>query len=125
VIDVLSNLAISTDRLADEPTTWGQGSSMSLLTALLVFVGGPLLVIALVTLLVMAPSLARGPRYRPGVDDNADPEWFGTLPAGEGSEHAQIGAGPAGSGAPERQHATDATGDRTSADDTGGASARW
>lgn len=95
---------------------------MSVLTALIVFVGGPLLVIGIVTLLTMAPSLARGPRYRPGVDDTADPEWFGTLPAGEQGDQPQLDSGPS---TPARQPATDATGDRTSTDDTGGASARW
>lgn len=50
---------------------------MSTLHALLLFVGGPALLIAIITLLVMAPSLANGPRYRPGLAWGAEPEWFG------------------------------------------------
>ena len=50
---------------------------MSTLHALLIFVGIPLLVFAVVFLLVYAPSLARGPRYRPGQEWDAEPEWLG------------------------------------------------
>ena len=63
--------------LADTPATWDDGSGMSTLNALLIFVGGPLLIIAVITLLVMAPSLAKGPRYRPSQQWDAEPEWFG------------------------------------------------
>lgn len=94
---------------------------MSAFTAILVFVGGPLLVIAIVTLMVMAPSLAKGPRYRPGTEgDEANAsEWFGVLPGAD--DQAQI----AGADAPQRQLATSATPDRLTDEDTGGASARW
>lgn len=44
---------------------------------LLVFVGIPVLVIAAVSLLVFAPSIAKGPRYRPGLSWWAPPVWIG------------------------------------------------
>ena len=50
---------------------------MSTLETLLLLVGVPLLIIAVITLAVLAPSLARGPRYRPGLSWWAQPEWFG------------------------------------------------
>jgi hypothetical protein len=77
---------------------------MSQLHAILLFVGGPLLIIAVITLLVMAPSLAKGPRYRPGQEWDAQPEWLG--------DNADEGAGEL------------TTGTETEAD-SGGASARW
>ena len=43
---------------------------------LLVFVGIPALVIAVVALLVFAPSIANGPRYRPGLSWWAPPVWI-------------------------------------------------
>ena len=48
-----------------------------MLETLGLLVGVPLLLIAIITLAVMAPSLARGPRYRPGLSWWAEPEWFG------------------------------------------------
>ncbi len=82
---------------------------MSSLHALLFFAGVPLLIIAVITLLVMAPSLARGPRYRPGQEWYAEPVWFGGPDlAGPDSNGGQITSGRS-----------------TPAADTGGASARW
>lgn len=82
---------------------------MSTLDALLVFVGIPLLVILVVSLLVWAPSLARGPRYRPSEEWEAKSEWFG---------------------APTEIEDADAAGRReleesSTTSETGGASARW
>jgi hypothetical protein len=85
---------------------------MSTLHALLLFVGGPLLIIAVVTLLVMAPSLARGPRYRPSQQWDADAEWFGAPEERDASGQRQLESSKAGKG----------TG---GSDDTGGASASW
>ena len=72
--------------------------------AILLFVGGPLLIITVITLLVLAPSLAKGPRYRPGQEWEAKPEWLGD---NADDKAAQLTAGG---------HADS---------DTGGASARW
>ena len=85
---------------------------MSTLHALLLFVGGPLLIIAVITLLVMAPSLAKGPRYRPSQQWDADAEWFGAPEDGEGASQRQLESSKAGKG----------TG---GSDGTGGASASW
>lgn len=82
---------------------------MSTLHALLFFGGIPLLVIAMITLLVMAPSLAKGPRYRPGQDWEAEPYWF----HGPGVE------------APDQQVRAITAGHRSELDNTGGASGRW
>ncbi len=94
--------------LADTPRTWVDPEAMSTLHALLFFAGIPLLIIAVLTLLVMAPSLARGPRYRPGQEWDADPAWFGR-PEVEGSDSTpgQLTSG------------------QSTSPDTGGASAHW
>jgi hypothetical protein len=103
--------------LADTPATWDDGSGMSTLNALLIFVGGPLLIIAVITLLVMAPSLAKGPRYRPSQQWDAEPEWFG-------GPDEEIGAGADASD--RRQLEASSTAKRgDDHDETGGASASW
>lgn len=86
----------------------------------LVFVGIPALILAVLALLVFAPSIADGPRYRPGLSWWAPPVWIGgpstdnakpnpanlpELPAGPSTKPASAGTGVA----------------RT----TGGASANW
>ncbi len=80
---------------------------MSTLNALLLFAGVPLLIVAVLTLLVMAPSLAKGPRYRPGQRWDAGPEWFAGPQLDDGADRRQLAAG------------------EDSTADTGGASARW
>ncbi len=44
--------------------------------ALLIYVGAPALLFLVIALLAMAPSMARGPRYRPGLGWWAAPVWF-------------------------------------------------
>ena len=63
--------------LADTPTTWLEGHSLSTLEVLAIFVGIPLLVILTVFLLVYAPSWVHGPRYRPGQPWEGKSERFG------------------------------------------------
>jgi hypothetical protein len=101
--------------LADVPATWDDGTGMSTLHAIVLFVGGPALITAVITLLVMAPSLAKGPRYRPSQQWDAETEWFGA-PEVEGATTP----------APELEtsDAQRARSDKTP-DDSGGASARW
>jgi hypothetical protein len=100
--------------LADTPVEgWPAPPPMSTLHALLLFGGVPLLVIVVVWLLVYAPSLARGSRYRPGQDWDGGAEQFGSTPA--------LGTGGT---ATSRRQLTAAGGDEDS-DDTGGASVRW
>jgi hypothetical protein len=86
---------------------------MSTLHAVLFFVGIPLLIIAVITLLVMAPSLAKGPRYRLTEQWDANAEWFGAPSAVEAAAEApELEASKVGSEPPR-------------ADDSGGASASW
>jgi hypothetical protein len=82
----------------------------------------------LIALLVSLPSLAHGPRYRPGLGWEGTPEWYG---GPEGQENAQ--AGGVGYGAPQvaRHRRSEpltgrivATGDPGEYAD-GGSSARW
>lgn len=111
--------------LADTPMTWTDPPPMSTLHGLLFFGGIPLLVFVTISLLVMAPSLARGPRYRPGQGWDAAPVQFGALPSAEvGAPGHQLEAGSAPGG---RERAADATGDRIGPGDdiTGGASVSW
>ena len=80
----LAGLAVPAS--ADTPTSWPQYQTMSTLEALLVFVGIPAGLFALIALLVMAPSVARGNRYRPGGTELVRSEQFGVLPAASSSE---------------------------------------
>ena len=78
VTDVLMGVLPHSSRLlADTPATWPNPPPMSTLHALLLFVGVPAALFVGITLLVMAPSIVRGPRYRPGQQWFAEPEWFG------------------------------------------------
>jgi hypothetical protein len=52
------------------------GGGLTVLQTLLLFVGIPAGVFALVVVLVTASSMSRGPRYRPGLGWWAAPVWF-------------------------------------------------
>jgi len=80
------------------------GAGLTALETLLWFVAVPAGLFVLISLLVIAPSAARGPRYRPGSSWWAAPVWFG------GPQEADPDAAVA---------AAQPTGER------GGASARW
>lgn len=103
---------------ADEPTTWVDPPPTTWLHLLLVFVGTPLLITAVIVLLVMLPSLAKGPRFSPGQSGDTDSEWFGAsepvaaLPPGPVEEQA-------------RPQLTGSTVASAPDDDTGGASVKW
>ena len=84
---------------------------------LLVFVGIPALVIAVISLLVFASSIAQGPRYRPGLSWWAPPVWING-PVATKPDPANLPELPAGS----TPTATAVTGVARS---TGGASASW
>ena len=99
--------------IADAPSTWVDQPSMSTLEALLVFAGIPLLVVGVVSLLVMAPSLAKGPRYRPTEEWEADSEWFGAPAEVEDAD------------AKGRRELDEGASSSSSSTETGGASARW
>jgi hypothetical protein len=90
--------------------------------SLLVFVGIPALVVAVVALLVFASSIAHGPRYRPGLSWWAPPVWINGPTA--------IKPDPANlPDLPELTQSTPATGSTATATGvartTGGASASW
>jgi hypothetical protein len=79
------------------------GPGLSVLQTLGIFVGIPVLLFVVIAVLVAAPSAARGPRYRPGVGWWAAPVWFNGPDDAERAVRASAG----------------------SANDGGGASARW
>lgn len=93
------------------------GRALTALENLLLFVVAPLGLFLVIALLVLAPSIARGPRYRPGLSWWAEPVWLGG-PAGPA-----VGA-PAGS-APEAADAESIIRAVEPTRDGGGASARW
>ncbi len=53
-----------------------RGGGLSVIQTLLVFVGIPAALFVAIVVLVSAPSMARGPRYRPGLGWWAAPVWF-------------------------------------------------
>ena len=112
---------------ADVPVTWPSGEPLSFLYVVLVFVGVPLLIAAVIFLLVYAPSTARSPRYRPGLAWRAEPEWF----AGPAEGLAALDSSPPATGQLAAAQSTGATAhdadpahrpERLAA---GGASASW
>jgi hypothetical protein len=109
-----AHMAAASGFLADVPQSpvWPDPPPMSTLHALLLFGGVPLAISVGIALLVVAPSLARGPRYRPSEIWDADAEIFGEPPQVESA-----GAGPAA-----RQLTAGASDD---AAESGGASGRW
>ncbi len=122
-----------------------------MLETLLVFVGIPVLVFVIISLLVMAPSLAKGRRFSPGQPWDAAPEWFGATeldtaesaaqqPQLAGSTQATTASTVTGTGSSRATAAGTDTGSSrvseaetgtgssrvTGSDtDTGGASVRW
>ena len=109
------SVALAAPAMANRPLRgWDEGSDMSLGQALLLFVGGPLALVVLISMLVVAPSVARRSR---GQQQSwwGEPQWFG----------GELGAGSA-----ERPQLEAASGATSSADldqvaTGGGASARW
>jgi hypothetical protein len=100
--------------LADVPKSpaWPEPPPMSTLHALLLFGGVPIAISVGIALLVLAPSLARGPRYRPSETWDADAEIFGESP--------QLASGDE---VPAARQVTAGGADDDA--DSGGASGRW
>lgn len=96
------------------------GEQLSTLESLALFGVLPIALMLLIALLVCLPSLIKGPRNKPGINWDAQPEWYGgpqdeaqtPAVAGSGTQQALTG----------RVVSTGAEGD---ADDGGGSSARW
>ena len=62
--------------LATQPEGEDPGPGLSVLQTIGIFVGIPVLIFMTIVVLVLAPSAARGPRYRPGLGWWAAPVWF-------------------------------------------------
>lgn len=84
---------------ADTPENWPEADAVSILSAVLLFGGLPLLVFGITALLVYAPSIARGESLAPGTPE-ARSQWLGgprrapeELAAPDGEESAAGGAG--------------------------------
>ncbi|MGH3341341.1 MAG: aa3-type cytochrome oxidase subunit CtaJ [Carbonactinosporaceae bacterium] len=93
-------------RAMARPPGGGRDAGLTLGETLLIFVATPLAAFVIISLLVVMPGAARGPRYRPGLGWRAGPAWFGG-PQG----HSDVLAEGAEGAEPSR--------------DGGGASARW
>jgi hypothetical protein len=85
------------------------GSGLTGLQTVLIFAVTPLAIVAVISLLASVPSMAHGPRYRPGLGWWAAPVWFNGPDEPDGALRA-IEAQPAEQLAPLS---------------AGGASARW
>lgn len=66
--------APATAQMLDDGEQPGEG--LSAITTILVFIGIPAALFLVIALLSLAPSMARGPRYRPGLGWWAAPIWF-------------------------------------------------
>jgi hypothetical protein len=66
--------ALQAAQQLDDGEVAGQG--LSAIETLLIYLGAPALLFLVIALLVMAPSISRGPRYRPGLGWWAAPVWF-------------------------------------------------
>lgn len=100
VVAVTSLIGMGSAASARTPDTWTEAEPRSALETLTLFVGIPLGLFLLITLLTMASSMRRAPRYRPDREWDAESVWIG-------------------SDQPATQIAREGTGDG------GGASARW
>jgi hypothetical protein len=74
-------IAVVAPASAAPPVSWNQPEGMSTLDTLLLIVGAPLALLVVITLLVMAPSIAKGSNQRTHVPWYAEPMMFGTTPA--------------------------------------------
>lgn len=72
-------LAAASPAFADRVPDDGEvpGDPLSTAQVLLIYVGIPAAIIAVIWLLASLPSMLRTPRYRPGVSWWAAPVWFG------------------------------------------------
>lgn len=95
---VLLVLATTVPASAAPPVSWPESTDpMSTLEQLLLLVGAPLALLVVITLLVMAPSVAKGSNYRSHVPWYAEAMQFGTLPGNQplagGSSESTTGGG--------------------------------
>jgi hypothetical protein len=99
---------------------------LSISETLLIFVGVPAAIVALVAILVYGGSARRARRYRPGRPFTFTPVWFLAVPAEQGpggTARAAVTAGPQGGAA--RRELVAAQAQLAGRGETGGASDRW
>lgn len=101
--------AMAAPAIAAPPDGWPQAEPVSTLHALVVLVGVPLGLFAVISLLVHLPSMARHEEYTPGLAWHHQNEWFG---GPSGGVEAADKPDPKAIEAVKEGH-------------TGGASARW
>lgn len=79
-------LAVAAPALAGSSSSGDDGEAvtepLSKVYVLLVYVGLPLAIVAVIWLLASIPSMLHAPRYRPGLSWWAAPVWFGGPEAG-------------------------------------------
>jgi hypothetical protein len=93
----------ATAAFAAQPTDGDQtGSGLTVIQTLLIFVGIPAAAFVVIALLVSAPSMARGPRYRPGLGWWAAPIWFNGPDDAERAVREAAGTSSQGGGASAR-----------------------
>jgi hypothetical protein len=95
------------------------GKGLSAMKVLGIYIGIPVGLFLLIALLVSIPSMIRGPRYRPGKEWQATPEWYGAPGEVEGEAHGELGAGDA------HGELTGTVVEPAAESDGGGTSARW
>jgi hypothetical protein len=79
--------ASASGRLEDgEVSTKG----LTVLQTLLIYAGIPAALFLVITLLVLAPGMARGPRYRPGLGWWAAPVWFNGPADADSAVHGAV-----------------------------------
>jgi hypothetical protein len=77
-LTLVASWMIALPALAAEPDDGDEpGAGLTALETILYYGVIPIALFALIALLVLAPSIARGPRYRPGLGWFAAPVWFG------------------------------------------------
>ena len=118
VLAAAAVLVTAAPAAANTPVGWEPTDAMSLLDALLLFVGGPLLIALALVALVMAPSAIRGGEQagRSGQSRWSEPLWFGGGDAGRAAPGAHRTALEAPSSSPSSSSMTEPG---------GGAGARW
>ena len=109
LVPAVAVLTATAPALADRPETWADPDPVGTLWPLILLVGIPLGLFALIALLVYVPSMARGQQYTPGLAWRNENEWFG---GPRGGVEATDTAEPAGAQDADEH-------------DRGGASARW
>ena len=97
------------------------GEGMSKLKVLGIFVGIPVAWFVLIWLVTSIPFMIKGPRYRPGKDWEATPEWYGA----PGDEVEGGDGDPALASGQSNPALTGTVVEPGSETDGGGTSARW